>query len=216
MTGEIRNPEIVTRWIAKDASGNLVGTGVTEPHFITVSGQPDFVGYTDTTLYLDALTPHAAKFTPLPVEGELVERGVHYRDDSKVVIGRQDHVRLREAPSDAPDRFVSSSVPGAGIEWTEDERVDVGSVRTDADRRWRCSEPHVTQRNLRPPTTPSHWAPYVPEIQAWAIGIGYAIGDEVSQAGRDYASLQRHVSEADLEPPNAAFWAALPNGGGGR
>src|SRR5262245_11082344 len=39
---------------------------------------------------------------------------------------------------------------------------------------------------------------------AWAAGINYAVGTQVSYASRNYQVLQAHTSQAGWEPPNAA------------
>ena len=45
---------------------------------------------------------------------------------------------------------------------------------------------------------------------AWAVGVRYAIGDEVTYNGRTYRCRQAHVSQSDWAPATTlALWQPL-------
>jgi hypothetical protein len=68
-------------------------------------------------------------------------------------------------------------------------------------------------RSTRTPTPPPATSPPptgTGHYPAWQANHGYAAGDRVSYAGRDYQCLQAHTSQVGWEPPNTpALWRAL-------
>lgn len=49
---------------------------------------------------------------------------------------------------------------------------------------------------------------WMPAAPAWAAGVAYAVGDQVTYDGVTYSCLQAHTSQSTWEPPNApSLWA---------
>lgn len=52
--------------------------------------------------------------------------------------------------------------------------------------------------------------PVEPPAPAWATGVNYAIGDEVTVAAQRYRCILAHVSNIARQPPNVTYWALVP------
>lgn len=52
-------------------------------------------------------------------------------------------------------------------------------------------------------------SPVQPPAPAWAIGINYAVGDEVTNDAVRYRCIEAHLSIPGREPPNATYWVVV-------
>lgn len=52
--------------------------------------------------------------------------------------------------------------------------------------------------------------PVQPPAPAWASGVTYAVGDEVTFGGDRYECILGHVSNTPRQPPNPTYWLIVP------
>lgn len=153
-----------------------------------------------------------AAFPPLPTSGWL-EAGAIYQVGTQAVIVRQSHNRTEHAPADVPALFMVYRADSQDLlAWVAGEAVQVGMERTYGGATYRCIQAHVTESAWTPDATPSLWAVVVeePTTIAWAVGVAYQVGDEVTYQGATYRCLQAHTSIVTWTPTAAvSLWQAV-------
>lgn len=61
-----------------------------------------------------------------------------------------------------------------------------------------------------PDVYPIGWALQGAQVSAWAVGVAYKVGDQVSYSGHTYQCLQAHTSQATWDPADApSLWQLL-------
>ena len=166
------------------------------------------------------VSPYArAQFPDLPEEGQPVEQGQIYRYGDGMVMARQSHTRTQHAPGEVLALFVAYRSPEQGLEWIVGEEVKLGTLREYEGGQYIVHQPHVTQDDWRPDTTPSLWREVekpVPEdpvttesndVPEWEPGETVVVGDLRSYEGDVYECIQAHNTINSWEPPNVpALW----------
>jgi hypothetical protein len=186
----------------------LVGelTGV-NPDYTATYGEGD-------AAFVEAAQAVASLFPPLPNAGWL-EQGTVYQHGGQAVIVRQAHNRTEHNPADVPALFLVYRADADVLAWIAGEQVYVGTQRTYGDVTYRCLQSHASQVDWTPTATLGVlWAVVAeeppPGPAAWAVGVAYKIGDEVTYGGKLYRCRQAHTSISTWTPPAVlALWLPL-------
>jgi len=198
-------------WACQDGAA-IIETGSTQPGETTITGEWRLlINAADEPAFLAAVAGKAGDYNPLPGVGERVEAGIYGWQDGLVMV-RQPHTRTEHAPEDVPALFIVWREDAADVlEWVANERVEVGTRRTDGGKTWQAIQAHVTQEDWQPAATPALWAEVVETtLGEWAVGVAYKAGDIVTYHGREYQCRQAHTSLVGWEPPNVlALWLPL-------
>lgn len=153
-----------------------------------------------------------AAFPTLPASGWL-EAGSIYLGGGQAWIVRQSHHRTEHAPDAVPALFmVYRADANELLEWVAGEPVQIGTRRTHGGKIYEAVQAHVTQADWTPVAAPALWREVVepPPTGAWAVGVAYNIGDEVTYNGHTYKCLQAHTSQAGWTPSAVpALWQLL-------
>jgi hypothetical protein len=196
---------------AVEYSGAVAVTGQTQIGEATGAAYVVYANADENT-FLTAVAGKAGNYNPLPDSGELLA-GEIYGYGGGLVIVRQSHSRTKFAPEDTPALFSVYRPDATGpLAWVANEPVAVGTQRTYDGKTYRCIQAHTTQVDWTPPAVPALWAEVVvtPPVGAWAVGVAYKIGDEVTYAGLRYRCRQAHTSIASWTPPAVlSLWLPL-------
>lgn len=88
-----------------------------------------------------------------------------------------------------------------GFEVWHDDRIWVSNINANV---W---EPNTAANTW---TLRADQEPIVPETDEWAVGVAYAVNDEVTYQGVTYKCRQAHISQVGWHPPVVpALWLAV-------
>lgn len=88
--------------------------------------------------------------------------------------------------------------------WQPGISVSVGEVYRHAGQLVECIQPHTTQSDWAPDTTPTLWNIHRTDDGGtvdWQPGITLEAGEQITYDGALYAVVQGHTTQAGWEPP---------------
>lgn len=137
---------------------------------------------------------------PLPKSGTIYKDSLYLSEDG-VVKCRQTHTATIYKPSQVPALFSFFRENSDTLSWIENEEVKVGWKRVYLGVTYRCIQAHQTLSTWTPPATLGVlWVSEAPTTGAWAVGVAYKVGDEVTYQGSNYRCLQAHTSIVTWTP----------------
>lgn len=135
-----------------------------------------------------------------------------YKYGDRIVYCRQIHERTIYPPEQTPALFYFYRDNPEGMEWIEQEKVEVGGTRTYKGDTYTCLQAHVTQADWAPDLTHTLWQKQAVG-NVWAVGIAVTVGEEYwypDTNGTLYRCLQSHTTQAGWTPPVVpALWAVV-------
>lgn len=171
---EIKYPNNLNFWTAKDATGEIIHTGMTEPDQVTTTGQDEIMGSENAD----------DVYEPLPDKGQL-KQGDIYSYDGGMVIIEQDHERTIYPPVQTPALITFYRKEVGKLQWIENEQVEVGMRRWFDGIEYIAILAHMTQLDWIPPEEETLWEEFhdTPGYPVWKQPTGahnaYNIGDKV-------------------------------------
>lgn len=204
-------------WSALSSGAVVHGGLITEPGGAVAS--TTLIAAEGEVAFLEAVhaaAPDVSTWDPLPAFGELVEAGGIYAYAGGLVIARQSHLRTEHAPETIPALFaVWRADAGAALEWVANEWVGVGTRRLHNGVLYTALQAHQTQVDQEPdaPGILGVLWGVVATTPEWAVGVAYAVNDEVTYQGATYRCLQAHTSIATWYPSApgilGVLWVAI-------
>jgi len=146
----------------------------------------------------------------LPNTGELCEINKLYAYNNMVIHCLQTHNRTIYPPEQTPALFAFYRANTSGLQWIENEVVQVNWERTYLTAVYKVLQQHMTQQAWNPVATLGVLWATVPIGNVWAVGVAYKVNDVVTYQGHTYKCLQAHTSQAGWTPPVVpALWQLL-------
>ena len=199
-------------WAVGTPPEGIVASGMTEAGGLTVTGLTMY-NAEDENDFLLSVVDGAGDYNPLPAFGEWVssEFGQNiYGYEGGMVICRTSHYRTEHDPADIPALFtVYREDAGEALDWIAGERVEIGTWRLFDEVLYQCLQAHQTQEDWTPPQVLGTLWAAVPLTEDWAIGVAYAVNDEVTHEGTLYVCLQAHTSIESWSPTSPGILGVL-------
>lgn len=95
----------------------VIHEGVMEPGQVTTTGQPNLLHSTDPAEFAGMVANSGAMVTPMPLEGEEVQRGSVYDNNGTAYVAVQGHTRTADDPDTIPALFTPARAQLA--EWVQ-------------------------------------------------------------------------------------------------
>lgn len=146
---------------------------------------------------------------PLPDSGWIVANQL-YSWNNQVVCCVQSHNRTIYPPEQTPALFSFYRANQAGLQWIENELVQVNWERTYHGTVYKVLQQHMTQQTWNPVATLGTLWGVATSGTAWAVGVAYSVNQQVTYQGHTYKCLQAHTSQPGWTPPVVpALWQLI-------
>jgi len=205
MIKQIKKPANRTFYKFSSLDGVITHQGVTEINQVTVSG-------------LDIMSENIdpiSVYPELPSEGELFEGAVYSHKGNMIKVVKT-HNRTNFEPEETPDLFDIVRPNTEGMDWVENEKLEIGDKRDYDGTTYQVIQSHTTQSDWTPNVVPALFKAFVDpsvttEVAAWVQPTGahdaYQIGDKVLYGGETWISkIIANVTVPNGDVPYNRYW----------